>query len=225
MVVDYGGGHRVGPFSLQLGAGEFVALIGPNGVGKSTFVRGVLGLLSFKSGEVAWPQGKEAVSYIPQRARLNADVPCTLREFLDLQGIEADRVEGWLEASGILTGLLDRSVHTLSGGTLQKLFLAMAIHGRPRVIVLDEGLEGLDVAAQEQAYRGLAERVAAGALVVMITHDITAVTSRAHRVICMGSELLYDGSPASPQFHSCLHQLYGDSAHIHDHSHVLAGKK
>lgn len=223
LVASYGREAKVGPFSFGLSRGEFVALIGPNGAGKSTMIKAILGLVPILSGQVSWKQQKEPVAYIPQRARLNRDVPCTVREFLELTSDSKVSAFDWITEIGIGREILEKSVHSLSGGTLQRLLLTMAIRGPANIIILDEGLEGLDPVAQEQAFRGLDQRVKAGALVILVSHDITAVTSRATRVICISQSVDFDGKPSAPEFHACLHRIYGEGSHIHNHSHHHGG--
>ncbi len=221
IVASYGRETKVGPFSFALDKSEFVALIGPNGSGKSTMIKAILGLVPIVSGRIQWNPQKVPVAYIPQRARLNPQVPCTVREFLEIQGdgaVAASALD-WMSEIGLGREIFEKSVHSLSGGTLQRLLLTMAIRGPAKIIILDEGLEGLDPAAQEQAFRGLDERVKAGALVILVSHDITAVTSRATRVICISQSVDFDGNPNSPEFHACLHRIYGEGSHIHDHAH------
>ena len=153
--------------TFQIAPGEFVAILGPNGAGKSTLLRLLLGLLRPSEGSVSvlgrTPQrGNRAIGYVPQRRLIDADLPVRGRDLvmLGLNGLrwgfslpgatlrqQQARVEEALEAVEA-TAYADRPIGQLSGGEQQRLFLAQALVGQPRLLLLDEPLASLDLRSQ-----------------------------------------------------------------------------
>ncbi len=217
-------------FSLEINSGDFIAMVGPNGSGKSTILKSILGIIPLLNGsrEVLGIKNPSSTStggriaYIPQRLTLNRTIPLTVTEFfrLKLPRVTEEDVKKSLE-SVQLVGFEKRSLHLISGGEFQRVMLAFSLLGKPSLVFLDEVAEGLDVKSQENFVqlmkRVMSERPMA---VVMISHDISAVSETTNRVICINRELLFDGSPRSEEFHSCLHKIYGEESLIHGHKHA-----
>ncbi len=216
-------------FSLEIFAGDFIAMVGPNGSGKSTILKSMLGIIPLLKGsrELLGEPDPEPwklagkVSYIPQKIELNRSIPVTVEEFFTPKagGATTSEIE---EALGTvqLSGFQKRSLHQLSGGEFQRVMLAFSILGKPSLVFLDEVAEGMDLKSQDNFIqlikRLMSERSMA---VVMISHDISAVSESANRVVCVNRQMLFDGSPKSDEFHSCLHKIYGEESLIHGHRH------
>jgi zinc transport system ATP-binding protein len=214
--------------SLKIFEAQFIALVGPNGSGKTTIMKSLLGLLPLISGSgellgkpLSELTGSSLVTYVPQKLALNKSVPMTVSEFLKVSG--ANLVTGALFKSLQLFGIesvMNRSIHSLSGGQLQRVLLAFALTSSPRLICLDEAYEGMDVKSQKNLYDILKTTVKeTGASVILVSHDISAVTEHTDRVICINDRVLFDGDPHSSDFHSCLHEIYGEESLIHGHKH------
>jgi zinc/manganese transport system ATP-binding protein len=189
--------------TFSLIAGEFVALLGPNGAGKSTLLRLLLGLLRPSEGAVQVlgqipQQGSRAIGYVPQRRLLDPDLPVRGRDLvmLGLDGLRwgfalpgAARRQQHARVAEVLaaveaTAYADRPIGQLSGGEQQRLFLAQALVGRPRLLLLDEPLASLDMRSQV----GIAHLVARiarewGITVLLVTHDINPVLPVVDRVL------------------------------------------
>ncbi len=192
---------RQATFALE--PGEFVAVLGPNGAGKSTLLRLLLGLLQPSEGSVSFlgraPQrGNRAIGYVPQRRLLDPDLPVRGRDLvmLGLDGLHwgfalPGRMRKQQQARVVevlaaveATAYADRPIGHLSGGEQQRLFLAQALVGRPRLLLLDEPLASLDMRSQI----GTAHLVAHlarewGITVLLVTHDINPVLPLVDRVI------------------------------------------
>lgn len=189
--------------TFSLTPGEFVAILGPNGAGKSTLLRLLLGLLRPSAGSVSVlgqrPQrGNSAIGYVPQRRLLDPDLPVRGRDIvmLGLDGLQwgfalpgpARRRQHAQVAEAIAaveaTAYADRPIGQLSGGEQQRLFLAQALVGQPRLLLLDEPLASLDLRSQV----GIAQLVARlarerGITVLLVTHDINPLLPVVDRVL------------------------------------------
>lgn len=179
---------------LDIAPGEFVGLIGHNGAGKSTLLRMLTGLLRPSEGKVFVDGIDVHASPREARTRIGA-VPeqpavypwLTAREWLafvaEVRG-GAEAIEGLLEVLD-LAGDADRLLREYSQGMRRKSALAAALLGEPKVIVLDESLNGLDPPSAARVKRLLRERVDAGATVLLSTHVVETVEAVADRVVMM----------------------------------------
>ena len=179
--------------SLEIRAGEFWALLGPNGEGKTTLIKALLGALRPQRGKIALRrdfQDRRRLGFVPQEAELNPAVPTTVAEFVrgGLVGLNLDaatrarRLRGALELMGIPT-LRDRSLWALSGGQRQRALVARALIRDPLLLIVDEPTAGLDLAAAT----GLLGTITGlsrdrGITVVFVTHDLGIAAQRATHV-------------------------------------------
>lgn len=177
--------------SFEIPAGERTAFVGPNGGGKTTLVRALLGILRPDSGRVVFFDGEEKeilrprIGYLSQRSTLAFDAPLSA---VDLVAFSLSPKAGFrrgatagkearvaLLRAGLVEGLLDVPVGLLSGGQRQRVLLARAIAGAPPLLVLDEADTALDAAGLATLRRLVTEEVAAGRTVVYVTHDSDAM--------------------------------------------------
>lgn len=200
---------------LNVRRGEFVALVGPNGSGKSTLLRVLLGALRPGSGSVRLlgrppdeVSDRWRIGYVPQRPTLAPDVPATVREIVTT-GRLARR--GWwrplrredFEAvdhavdSVDLADLADHPITQLSGGQQQRAFIARAFASEPEFLVLDEPIAGIDAESQRRFRESLVHLIGEhGAGVLLVSHELSAVTDVIDRVIVLKRRVLFDGPPA-----------------------------
>lgn len=216
--------------TLNVELGQFVCLIGPNGSGKTTLLRGLMGFLKQKSGErvvcgIRNPRPealKGLVGYIPQRFSLDPAIPVKVGEFLALKKnvTMSEQERELLIKKFALDQILERSMHSLSTGEQQRVYLLFSVLSEPKLLLLDESLEGTDIRVQNAIFKELMNWVKEQRMsVVLVSHDISAVSEWATRAICLGPHVVFDGDPKSSGFHSCLHKTYGESSFIHDHIH------
>jgi len=228
--VQFAGEPVLQDVQLQVRRGEIVTLIGPNGAGKTTLVRCVLGLLKPDSGSV-WSQPKLRIGYMPQKLQVDATLPLTVLRFLRLvPGVNR------LSAGAALTEvgaerLIDSPLQNISGGELQRVLLARALLRKPQLLVLDEPVQGVDVAGQAELYRLISTlRDRHGCGVLMVSHDLHLVMSATDQVICLNRHVCCSGHPEQVSGDPAFVELFGTDArslaiyqHHHDHSHDLHG--
>jgi zinc transport system ATP-binding protein len=220
--VSFGYGH--GPLvlrdvDLSVDRGEFLAIAGPNGGGKTTLLRLVLGLEEPTSGRVEVSAGR--LSYLPQRAQAAGDSPLTVEELVAAGRAPRTRLLGPLgrpdrEAVRAAIERVDlsrfarRRLTTLSGGQQQRAFIAKALAADPELLVLDEPTTGVDVEAQE-ALASLLEQLHRDldVTILYVSHEFGAVERFVERIVLVRGEIVFDGHP------SRLPDLWHDPSHAH----------
>ena len=201
----YGAVTALDRVSLRLAAGEVTALLGPNGAGKSTSVAILTGRLAPDFGTATLfgvaptrPAARARMGVMLQSAAL-PDV-LTVRELIALQSgyyRDARPIEESLAMAG-LEELADRRAGTLSGGQSRRLQYAMAICGRPDLLVLDEPTTGLDHAARRQLWATVRAAADNGTAVLLTTHYLEEADALADRVVVIdGGRIVADASPAA----------------------------
>jgi zinc transport system ATP-binding protein len=215
---------------LELGIeqGEFVAIAGPNGGGKTTLLRLVLGLEHPDRGSVRLfgePatsfSRRETLGYLAQRAQLGIAAPATVREVVSAGRLAASGLLGPLrrrdraivEEAIARVGLSDRAdtpVRRLSGGQQQRAFIAKALAGEPSLLALDEPTTGVDIESQE-ALAALLARLHGdlGVTILYVSHEFGAVERYVERLVLVRGAIVFDGPP------SRLPQIWHDPSHAH----------
>jgi zinc transport system ATP-binding protein len=204
---------------LEVERGEFVAIAGPNGGGKTTLVRLVVGLEQPTSGRVELMVRK--VGYLPQRTQAGIDAPVTVRELVTTGRASRARLIGPLRAADRISvqeaidrvGLspsADRRLTTLSGGQQQRAFIAKALAADPELLVLDEPTTGVDVEAQD-AIAALLQRLRSELemTILYVSHEFGAVERFVERIVLVRGGIVFDGSP------SALPGVWHDPSHAH----------
>jgi len=213
---------------LEVERGEFVAVAGPNGGGKTTLLRIVLGLEQPRRGEAllwgepaAGSSRRSRLGYLPQRAQPGVDAPATVRELVGsgtvplrgvlrpLRAVDRAIVDEALDRVG-LAALAGRPLARLSGGQQQRAFIAKALAADPELLVLDEPTTGVDVEAQE-SLAGLLEQLhrELDVTILYVSHEFGAVERFVERIVLVRGEIMFDGPP------SALPGVWHDPSHVH----------
>ena len=196
--------------SLQVQRGEIVTLIGPNGAGKSTLVRVVLGLSIPQQGKIV-RQKNICIGYMPQHLTIDPVLPLTVARFINLGGIKKD-IQYILEEVKI-TELLNRPLQNISGGEMRRVLLARALLRKPDLLVLDEPIQGVDVAGQYELYELIAQiRNRHGCGILMVSHDLHLVMAATDKVICLNQHICCSGHPEMVTKHPAYLKLFGARA-------------
>jgi zinc transport system ATP-binding protein len=222
---SYGPSPSVAPaledVTLDVEAGSTLGIIGPNGGGKTTLLQLLLGRLEPQRGRILVDSLSPAravrkgnlLGYLPQatasRGPERNALPITVRQTVQLglagkTGLLNPTPKEDLEFADHLlakVGLHDRAhvpISSLSGGQLQRAYIARALVARPRILLLDEPTTGIDRASQERLLDLLAElKQQLGLTVILVSHDLRAVTSTCDRIACLDRTLHYHDVPAS----------------------------
>ena len=216
------GGRRVlEDVSLRVERGEFLCLLGPNGGGKTTLLRAVLGLVPLRSGRVellgeAVERSRGRIGYVPQRKGFAEDFPATPAELIAsalrgawpwrLRRSERERAEAALERVGARE-LVDRPLARLSGGETQRVFLARALAIDPPLLLIDEPLAGLDPEGRGDFLAALSRIGDDGhTAAIVVTHEPETVSRFARRVAYLDGRLAAVGPPdqvlGDPRLHA-----------------------
>ena len=218
---------RVRGVNLTIAPGEIVTMIGPNGSGKTTTAKALLGIIAPDEGLVTRKDNLR-VAYVPQSLEVSRNVPISVRRFLQLTHSYAqDDIDHALSLVG-LPNLTDKPVADLSGGQLQRILIARALLLKPDLMVLDEPVQGVDFAGEIALYQLITEiKETLGCGMLLISHDLHIVMSQTDRVLCMNGHICCEGAPSSVVENEAYLQLFGPKAaeflalyhHDHDHDH------
>ena len=195
--------------SLSLIGNDFLGIIGPNGGGKTTLLRVILGLVTPDRGRVlvlGRPPGKtrKEIGYVPQHNLFDRDFPVSVWEVVlmgrygraGLLGRYSNEDRKAAEEALRMVGMLDfrkRQIGKLSGGELQRVFIARALAAEPRILLLDEPTASVDPTMQAEFYELLA-RLKEKMTIVLVSHDISAVSIYVDKIACLNRRLFYHGS-------------------------------
>jgi zinc/manganese transport system ATP-binding protein len=236
------GGHLIWhDVSLTVYDGEFVAVLGPNGAGKSTLIKAILGLVPLSAGSM-WildhpvHRGCREIGYVPQRRSFDAEVHVRGRDVVQL-GLDGARwgtpipglgrvwhgartrenqrrVQEVIELVGA-EGYSNRPIGELSGGEQQRLLVAQALVTRPRILLLDEPLDSLDLRNQREmsaVIRRISEE--SDTAVLLVAHDVNPLLPYLDRVCYVAGERMAIGSPQEIITTEGLTRLYGSPVEV-----------
>lgn len=229
--VRFGDFQALQDVSLEAPRSSFVAIVGPNGAGKSTLLRVLLGLVQPERGSFQLFGGPlaalppEQVGYVPQVKNFDRSFPALALELV-VSGIRrawpfritpAERTiaEEALEQVGA-SRLENRSLGRLSGGELQRVYLARSLVHKPKLLLLDEPATGVDAVGEADLYRHLeAYQKRSGATILMITHDWEAANHHATHVLLLNRRVIDFGPPQRVLCPECLSRAFGHVGHAH----------
>ena len=231
LTVSIDGRTLIDQVSFSVPAGEIVTIIGPNGGGKTTLLKALLGLIKTDRGRVERAP-KLTLGYMPQKLAIDRALPLTARRFIRLSGrIESGTAQRVGEECDI-THLLDRDMSVLSGGEIQRVLLARSLAHDPDLLVLDEPAQGMDVTGQAALFELLARiRDRRGCSVLMVSHDLHLVMADTDEVVCLNHHVCCAGHPEMVANDPAYIQLFGKQVagalavyhHHHDHDHDAHG--
>src|SRR6056297_3528077 len=209
--------------NLTVFQGQFLAIIGPNGGGKTTLLKIILGLIKPDSGEVkikghSIKEGRKLVGYVPQISDFDKNFPINVEDVIlmgritDQKGLFFNYSQEDKEFSKEIMKDLDiyeirdRQIGRLSGGQLQRVLIGRALAAEPEILLLDEPTASLDAEARGNIYSILKE-INKDITILVVTHDITAISTHFDSVACLNRNLHYHGDKNITR--EDLDQVYG----------------
>lgn len=234
-----GGVPIVENISLVVNKGEILGIIGPNGGGKTTLLRLILGLEKPTAGEVELftkplPEFKDwaRIAYVPQHAtHFDPNFPATVSEVVLLGRVPTRGLLRWFTAEDRraaqwaiehcgLGGYSGRRVSNLSGGEKQRIFIAKALASQAELLIMDEPTTGVDAESQTKFYDLLHDMQVEHAMtIIIVSHDLSVVHTHVQKVACLNRTLVYHGDPKGLDQSDMIRRVYGADrvAVTHDH--------
>ena len=187
--------------NLTIKDDDFLAIIGPNGGGKSTLLKLILGLLPLQSGTIEKNIENNQVGYVPQNTNLNIDFPITALEIVLMGHVSSQKkLFGYSKediacamaslAKVSMTDFANSKIGDLSGGQRQRVFIARALCSNPKIMLLDEPTASIDVKGQREIYELLKE-LNKSICIVVVSHDISVLLNYAKNVAHINKNLVY----------------------------------
>lgn len=181
---------------LTVKRGDFIAITGPNGGGKTTLLRVILGLIRPSSGTVS-VRDDIHVGYLPQKNMIDSHFPISVREVVE-SGLLSSRIETKARRAVLVDEamatvgvkeLASRAIGTLSGGQLQRTLLARAIISKPQLLVLDEPLSYIDKRFEVRLYDLVAD-LASSATILLVSHELSGIAHLATRTLTIDKRII-----------------------------------
>ena len=207
--VHYGGINVLEGVNLTVSQHDFLGIIGPNGGGKSTLLKVILGLVKPSRGTIRvlgdTPQNsRKYIGYVPQYSLFDPNFPMSVWDVVLMGRLGQVRLfkkfskndkKMALDALA-MTDMLeykDRQIGNLSGGQRQRVFIARALVANPKLLLLDEPAAGIDTIMQKEFYE-LLEKLKSEMTIIMVSHDISAVSVYVEKIACLNHKLFYHDS-------------------------------
>lgn len=187
--------------SFDVKEGEILGIVGPNGGGKSTLMKAILGLVPLESGSITIHKDY-TVAYVPQFSTMKRDFPISTLEvvlsaflhggwhpFKRFSKVQINEAKACLAKVG-LEGLENRQIGELSGGECQKLLIARALASKANILLLDEPTASVDPTSRENLYELILNLPSKGLTVIWVTHDSMAITSKLKHIAYINQRLV-----------------------------------
>ncbi|MFY0692605.1 MAG: metal ABC transporter ATP-binding protein [Paracoccaceae bacterium] len=225
--IAYGAKTVLRNVNLAVEPGEIITIVGPNGSGKTSLLRAIIGATKPIKGVIRRKEGLK-IGYVPQKLHIDQTLPITVERFMRLTSkVSQAECAAALDAAGA-PDLLHNQMTQLSGGQFQRILLAHALINRPDILLLDEATQGLDQPGSASFYRQIETvRRETGCAILMISHELHVVMSTSERVICLNGHICCEGTPAvvasAPEYRALFGSGTGGALalyrHDHDHDH------
>lgn len=221
----YGAAPVLENISLHLHAGQFAALVGPSGAGKTSLLKLILGSLRATHGTITVGgqrvDGNPArrIAYVPQVETVDWNFPVTVEQVVLMGRVRKSSIWPWPSSDDkrMMRAVLERleiahlarrHIRDLSGGQQQRVFLARALISQPDLLVLDEPTSGVDMRTAENVLHLLADLNRSGITVLMTTHDLNAAAAHVPWAICLNRTVIAEGPPEVVFTEATLNRTY-----------------
>lgn len=235
VTASYGDVTVLKKVTVNLESGQFLGIIGPNGGGKTTLFKVLLGLMEPDEGEVKVfgkhpKKNRDKLGYVPQYSNFDAEFPISVWDVVLMGRVgklgwkpfytEKDKKIARKSLKRVdMYDYKDRHVSKLSGGQLQRVLVARALTTNPELLLLDEPTASMDEKIKTSIYELLQELNEQGLTIILVSHDIGAISSHVKKVACMNKFLIYHGeSELTPEMLEAAYECPVDLiAHGHPH--------
>lgn len=197
--------HVLEDINLVINEGDFVALVGPNGGGKTTLIRLIMGLTNPYSGEIniydkTPASGRNLIGYVPQFLNIDNDFPISVMNVISMGLERKNNLIPWLiprekklieEISEklFITALLHKAFGELSGGEKQRVLIARAIISSPEILILDEPTASVDISVEQSIY-DLFKEYNKQATILLVTHDVGFTSKYVNKIACLNKKII-----------------------------------
>lgn len=220
--------------NVTIGEKEFISVVGPNGGGKTTLLKIMLGLLEPQSGSVSVfgkvpTLGRKLIGYLPQYTNLDAKFPVTALDVVLMGRLGKTRALGFYtkadrEAARAMLArvgldkLEKRPLAALSGGQQQRVLIARALVSQPQLLLLDEPASSLDDYVEQELF-DLLQELNKELTIIVVSHDVAYVSKYVEKVVCVNREV--HTHPVAEIDENIIHDMYGEHVHAvrHDQEH------
>ena len=218
LCVSLGGEEILKNLSFNVYEDEVLAILGPNGGGKTTLLKALLNIVPYK-GEIKWKENIK-IGYVPQRLNQIKDVPLNIKEFFELEDIKTEKTLNILKILGLNEDVLFKKINELSRGQLQRILIGWSIAKDPEVLLFDEPLTGIDIGGQETVYNLLAKlKKEKKFTIIFVTHELSIVNNLADNVLCLNKQMLCNSTPEKVLNPELLSKLYSEEVKFYHHTH------
>ena len=173
LTLSYGNVIALKNVSMEIDRGEVVTIVGPNGSGKTSLLKAIIGAVHPVEGSISVKPGLK-IGYVPQRLNLDPTLPISVGRFMRLtERLDRSTCESYLKKAGV-AGLIDQQMSELSGGQFQRVLLARALLGNPDILILDEATSALDYKTEKNVCENLSKSLDKKT-VFFITHRLATI--------------------------------------------------
>jgi len=200
--------------SLEIREGDIITIVGPNGAGKSTLAKILCGIETIDSGTLTINKNLN-IAYVPQKVTINHNIPITVKDFIALHPSQKELKKTIEEVAENINikNILNQSMHSLSGGQLQRAFLARAFISSPDVLILDEPEQGIDIQGRIELYEIIKKiNLETSMAIILIAHDLHFVMKATKHVICLNKHICCEGKPENITKDQNYTNLFGPKA-------------
>ena len=220
--VELNGEKIVENLSFNIRRGEFFIILGPNGTGKTTLFKALLGLIPYK-GEISWNRKNIKFGYLPERLSRSEfeKIPISIRDFYKFKENSEEKISKMLESVGLKKGkFLEKNPSSLSSGQFQRMLIGWALLGDSKILFFDEPATGIDIGGEKTIYSLLQKFWQEKNLtILLITHDLNIVYGYATNVLCLYKNGICSGPPRKVLTPQLLEDLYGNKIKFYKHTH------
>ncbi|HEY4496551.1 MAG TPA: metal ABC transporter ATP-binding protein, partial [Candidatus Paceibacterota bacterium] len=222
LTVDFGDFRALEEISFDVEKDDSLAIIGPNGSGKTVLLKAILGTVKY-SGSVKWNKNIK-IGYVPQRLEIDRSLPMTVEEFLETKAnilkIGLGEIKKLLYLVNLPEDILKRPIGQISSGQFQRALILFALVGDPNVLLFDEPTASVDEPSEEQIYETLHKLQDEKRMtIIIVSHDLSLVYKHSNKVLCINKNKVCFGEPADVLTSKQLYSLYGGEHKYYHHMH------